>query len=204
MFVKNASHTYRLTEGSSLTRTASPRTFVSQFCLSLAVICWDWWLTWTGSWSSSPSVPAFLWCLSPPFEESCMPRHCRYSCRVSAYSSVDNTGLQFSLVGDPTASCPFQIAEYVFVIFMSIELNLKIMADGLFFTPTAVIRDFGGVMDIFIYLVSLWLFPKCKMSWFCELFCISQYKRKIHESQKFRGYYWVLKWSTAGKWRTCM
>lgn len=50
--------------------------------------------------------------------------------------------------------CPlFQIGEYVFVIFMSIELNLKIMADGLFFTPTAVIRDFGGVMDIFIYLV---------------------------------------------------
>lgn len=49
----------------------------------------------------------------------------------------------------------FQIGEYVFVIFMSIELNLKIMADGLFFTPTAVIRDFGGVMDIFIYLVRL-------------------------------------------------
>ncbi|TSU62977.1 Sodium leak channel non-selective protein [Bagarius yarrelli] len=48
-----------------------------------------------------------------------------------------------------------QIAEYVFVIFMSIELTLKIMADGLFFTPTAVIRDFGGVMDIFIYLISL-------------------------------------------------
>ncbi|XP_055726919.1 sodium leak channel non-selective protein isoform X3 [Salvelinus fontinalis] len=57
----------------------------------------------------------------------------------------------------------FQIGEYVFVIFMSIELNLKIMADGLFFTPTAVIRDFGGVMDIFIYLCSLiflcWLPP---------------------------------------------
>lgn len=53
-----------------------------------------------------------------------------------------------------TPACPlFQIGEYVFVIFMSIELNLKIMADGLFFTPTAVIRDFGGVMDIFIYLV---------------------------------------------------
>lgn len=49
----------------------------------------------------------------------------------------------------------FQIGEYVFVIFMSIELILKIMADGLFFTPTAVIRDFGGVMDIFIYLVSV-------------------------------------------------
>lgn len=52
----------------------------------------------------------------------------------------------------------FQIAEYVFVIFMSIELNLKIMADGLFFTPTAVIRDFGGVMDIFIYLVSFYIY----------------------------------------------
>ncbi|XP_072434162.1 sodium leak channel NALCN isoform X3 [Chiloscyllium punctatum] len=55
-----------------------------------------------------------------------------------------------------------QIAEYAFVIFMSIELNLKILADGLFFTPTAVIRDFGGVMDIFIYLQSLiflWWMP---------------------------------------------
>lgn len=31
------------------------------------------------------------------------------------------------------------------------------MADGLFFTPTAVIRDFGGVMDIFIYLVSFYI-----------------------------------------------
>lgn len=61
----------------------------------------------------------------------------------------------FSIHCDQTAFCSFQIAEYVFVIFMSIELNLKIMADGLFFTPTAVIRDFGGVMDIFIYLVSL-------------------------------------------------
>lgn len=54
----------------------------------------------------------------------------------------------------------FQIGEYVFVIFMSIELNLKIMADGLFFTPTAVIRDFGGVMDIFIYLVRNLIYPK--------------------------------------------
>lgn len=45
---------------------------------------------------------------------------------------------------------------------MSIELNLKIMADGLFFTPTAVIRDFGGVMDIFIYLVRFLFFPRYK------------------------------------------
>lgn len=58
----------------------------------------------------------------------------------------------------------FQIGEYVFVIFMSIELNLKIMADGLFFTPTAVIRDFGGVMDIFIYLVRVAIQAKGRKS----------------------------------------
>uniref|UniRef100_A0A8C4QUY6 Ion transport domain-containing protein n=1 Tax=Eptatretus burgeri TaxID=7764 RepID=A0A8C4QUY6_EPTBU len=48
-----------------------------------------------------------------------------------------------------------QVTEFIFVIFMSLELLLKIFADGLFFTPTAIVKDFGGVMDIFIYLVSL-------------------------------------------------
>lgn len=47
-----------------------------------------------------------------------------------------------------------QIAEYMFVIFMSIEMNLKVMANGLFFTPQAVVRDIGGVLDLFIYAVS--------------------------------------------------
>ncbi|KAI8507000.1 hypothetical protein Bbelb_154390 [Branchiostoma belcheri] len=47
------------------------------------------------------------------------------------------------------------VAEYTFVIAMSVELSLKILADGMFFTPKALIRDFGGVLDIFIYLVSL-------------------------------------------------
>ncbi|KAI4457603.1 sodium leak channel non-selective protein [Holotrichia oblita] len=48
-----------------------------------------------------------------------------------------------------------QIAEYCFVIFMSIELALKILADGLFFTPKAYIKDVAAVLDVFIYLVSL-------------------------------------------------
>ncbi|XP_013387130.1 sodium leak channel non-selective protein-like, partial [Lingula anatina] len=48
-----------------------------------------------------------------------------------------------------------QIAEYMFVIAMSIEMSLKILANGLFFTPNAVVSDFGGVLDIFIYAVSL-------------------------------------------------
>ncbi|CAH1967575.1 unnamed protein product [Acanthoscelides obtectus] len=48
-----------------------------------------------------------------------------------------------------------QIAEYGFVIFMSIELALKILADGLFFTPKAYVKDVAAVLDVFIYLVSL-------------------------------------------------
>lgn len=46
-----------------------------------------------------------------------------------------------------------QIAEYGFVIFMSIELALKILADGLFFTPKAYIKDVASVLDVFIYIV---------------------------------------------------
>ncbi|KAI5641499.1 ion transport protein domain-containing protein [Phthorimaea operculella] len=48
-----------------------------------------------------------------------------------------------------------QIAEYGFVIFMSLELALKILADGLFFTPKAYLKDAAAALDVFIYLVSL-------------------------------------------------
>ena len=48
-----------------------------------------------------------------------------------------------------------QIAEYVFVVCMSIELLLKTLADGLLFTPKALIRDAAGEMDVFVYTVSL-------------------------------------------------
>ncbi|KRK06285.1 sodium leak channel non-selective protein isoform X2 [Drosophila yakuba] len=47
-----------------------------------------------------------------------------------------------------------QIAEYGFVIFMSLELALKILADGLFFTPKAYIKDVAAALDVFIYVVS--------------------------------------------------
>lgn len=47
-----------------------------------------------------------------------------------------------------------QIAEYAFVIFMSLELSLKILADGLFFTPKAYIKDVASALDVFIYIVS--------------------------------------------------
>ncbi|CAL4058549.1 unnamed protein product, partial [Meganyctiphanes norvegica] len=48
-----------------------------------------------------------------------------------------------------------QVAEYAFVVLMSIELSLKILADGLLFTPKAMIRDMAGVLDLFIFMVSL-------------------------------------------------
>ncbi|KAG1701408.1 Sodium leak channel non-selective protein [Nymphon striatum] len=48
-----------------------------------------------------------------------------------------------------------QVGEYLFVVSMSIELTLKTFASGLFFTPKALIRDIAGIMDFFIYIVSL-------------------------------------------------
>lgn len=47
------------------------------------------------------------------------------------------------------------IAEYVFVAHMSLEIGLKVLADGFIFTPKALIRDYGGMLDMFIYTVSL-------------------------------------------------
>ncbi|KAK6011198.1 hypothetical protein OSTOST_23728, partial [Ostertagia ostertagi] len=44
-----------------------------------------------------------------------------------------------------------QIADYVFVLTMTFELLVKIVANGLFFTPKAVVSDVGGVMTMFIY-----------------------------------------------------
>ncbi|OQV25787.1 Sodium leak channel non-selective protein [Hypsibius exemplaris] len=48
-----------------------------------------------------------------------------------------------------------QIAEYAFVVCMSTELILKVLADGFLFTPKALIRDAGGILDLFIYTTSL-------------------------------------------------
>ncbi|VDN28195.1 unnamed protein product [Gongylonema pulchrum] len=48
-----------------------------------------------------------------------------------------------------------KITDYLFVLFMTLELLVKILANGLFFTPKAAVRDFGGLMTIFIYVTSL-------------------------------------------------
>ena len=48
-----------------------------------------------------------------------------------------------------------QVAEYCFVFCMSAELALKILADGLFFTPKAYMKDVASILDMFIYVVSI-------------------------------------------------
>lgn len=45
----------------------------------------------------------------------------------------------------------FQISEYLFVISMTFELIVKVVADGFIFTPNAVVKDVGGAMTMFIY-----------------------------------------------------
>ncbi|KAL3309093.1 hypothetical protein Ciccas_012363, partial [Cichlidogyrus casuarinus] len=48
-----------------------------------------------------------------------------------------------------------QIAEHVFFVTMTLELMLKVLARGLVFTPEAVLKDFGGFLDLFIYVITL-------------------------------------------------
>lgn len=48
-----------------------------------------------------------------------------------------------------------QVAEYVFVVSMTIELTLKTLANGLVFTPKALLSTVAGGMDSFIFITSL-------------------------------------------------
>lgn len=59
-----------------------------------------------------------------------------------------------------------RIAEYGFVVMMSLELGLKILADGLVFTPNALLKDSAGILDLFIYIVS------CHDKFHFIIFCI--------------------------------
>ncbi|CAJ0600567.1 unnamed protein product [Cylicocyclus nassatus] len=48
-----------------------------------------------------------------------------------------------------------QITEYLYVVSMTFELMVKVIANGLFFTPKAVVKDVGDIMTFFIYFTSL-------------------------------------------------
>lgn len=47
-----------------------------------------------------------------------------------------------------------QVAEYGFVIAMAVELGLKTVADGLLFTPKALLKDVTGIMDLIVFTIS--------------------------------------------------
>ncbi|KAK7076029.1 hypothetical protein SK128_019150 [Halocaridina rubra] len=71
-------------------------------------------------------------------------------------TTLSCTSLMFETPERRITNTPMlQIAEYAFVVFMSLELGLKILADGLLFTPKALIRDMAGILDLFIFTVSL-------------------------------------------------
>jgi sodium leak channel non-selective protein len=48
-----------------------------------------------------------------------------------------------------------QVADYVFVTAMAVELSVKILAEGLIFTPNALLRDISGILDVLIFSVNL-------------------------------------------------
>nr|XP_009858187.2 sodium leak channel non-selective protein [Ciona intestinalis] len=48
-----------------------------------------------------------------------------------------------------------QVAEYIFVVSMGCELTLKVIANGVFFTPKPAFKDLGGFLDAAIFIVSV-------------------------------------------------
>ena len=54
---------------------------------------------------------------------------------------------------------PFlRVSDYLFVCAMACELGVKLLAEGLVFTPKALLRDMSGILDVMIFCVSLaWL-----------------------------------------------
>lgn len=76
-----------------------------------------------------------------------------------------------------------QFAEYMFVIFMSLELVLKILADGVFFTPKAYMKDVASILDVFIYITSFvflyWMPRKVPPNSFAQLLMILRCVRPL-------------------------
>ncbi|CAI5445372.1 unnamed protein product [Caenorhabditis angaria] len=76
-----------------------------------------------------------------------------------------------------------QISEYLFVFGMSFELIVKCIANGLFFTPKALVTDVGDVMTIFIYLTSLlfiaWMPTHIEINSWAQLLMICRAMRPL-------------------------
>ena len=61
---------------------------------------------------------------------------------------------EYRVMNNPT----LQVSDYLFVTAMAIELIIKLLAEGLVFTPKALLRDMSGILDMIIFSVNLtWL-----------------------------------------------
>ncbi|PIC12425.1 hypothetical protein B9Z55_028444 [Caenorhabditis nigoni] len=76
-----------------------------------------------------------------------------------------------------------QIAEYIFVLVMSFELTVKCIANGLFFTPKALVTDVGDILTIFIYITSLifviWMPTHIEINSWAQLLMICRASRPL-------------------------
>ena len=55
-----------------------------------------------------------------------------------------------------------QVMDYAFVIGMGAEIWLRVLAEGLLFTPKAVVKDTAGILDICVSSTS---FQKNDIGW---------------------------------------
>ncbi|KJH47796.1 transporter, cation channel family protein [Dictyocaulus viviparus] len=77
----------------------------------------------------------------------------------------------------------FQITEYLYVVTMTFELMMKVIANGLFFTPKAVVKDVGDIMTFFIYFTSviylLWMPSHVEINSWAQLLMIMRAMRPL-------------------------
>nr|CDJ87638.1 Ion transport domain containing protein [Haemonchus contortus] len=76
-----------------------------------------------------------------------------------------------------------QITEYLYVVSMTFELMVKVIANGLFFTPKAVVKDVGDIMTFFIYFTSviylLWMPSHVEINSWAQLLMIMRAMRPL-------------------------
>ncbi|RCN28092.1 transporter, cation channel family protein [Ancylostoma caninum] len=77
----------------------------------------------------------------------------------------------------------FAITEYLYVVSMTFELTVKVIANGLFFTPKAVVKDVGDIMTFFIYSTSLiyllWMPSHVEINSWAQLLMIMRAMRPL-------------------------
>ena len=79
-----------------------------------------------------------------------------------------------------------QVADYVFVTAMAVELSVKILAEGLIFTPNALLRDISGMLDVLIFSVNLvwvwWMPGSVEPSSAAQMFMILRCFRPLRDT----------------------